>query len=382
MTHQPTSALHVCLISAQPIPNLLPLLLERPKKAIFLVSPEMNDQTERLKRVVQPHGIAVDCRATPAYDFNAVSKICEDILKNHDDDQGDGAIVLNVTGGTKIAALAAFQVFYFSNRRIVYLDTSHNRLMDLAPANRSVPVEDNLIKVRDYLTAYGMDPAHDHNAPIHRREGLYDLVNLLVTNDSLLSRLNSAIGRCGGKGKPYANISLNELGDGAEELAGLLEHCGAASRTNSINLHVSSPEKIFFCQGGWLEEYAYWTVKALGIKGLDLAMNVTIEWDGKGRQPTENEFDVLFTHRNRLHLVSCKTANPERETGSGVKATEALNELDVLAERTGGLFGKAMLVSARRLRSADRERAKKMNINLVDGGEVLHLRERLQKWLK
>ncbi|MGB9617842.1 MAG: Card1-like endonuclease domain-containing protein [Desulfomonilaceae bacterium] len=382
MTNYHAQCTHVCLISAQPIPNLLPLLLERPQKAIFLVSTEMTAQAERLKRVVQPRGIAVACQEIPAYDFDEVSNICEEILKRHED-PNDGPLVLNVTGGTKIAALAAFQVFYFADRRIIYLDTSHNRLMDLAPANRSMPVEDNLVKVRDYLTAYGMNPVENkNNTQSRRREGLDDLVNLLVKNDGLLSRLNSAIDRCESQDKSYANISLNELGAGAEELAGLLERCGAAKRTTSTNLHVSSPEKIFFCQGGWLEEYAYWTVKALGMKGLDLVMNMTIEWDEKGRRPTENEFDVLFTHLNRLHLISCKTANPARKTDSGVKATEALNELDALAERAGGLFGKAMLVSARRLRDADRERAKKMKIKLVDGNEVLKLKEHLREWLK
>ncbi|MFH1019535.1 MAG: hypothetical protein V1782_02820 [Pseudomonadota bacterium] len=29
---------HVCLISDQPIPNLLPLMLEKPAKAVFLVT--------------------------------------------------------------------------------------------------------------------------------------------------------------------------------------------------------------------------------------------------------------------------------------------------------------------------------------------------------
>lgn len=375
-------AVHVCLISAQPIPNLLPLLMERPQRAIFLVSPEMSAQAERLEKIVKPRGIAVERREIPAYEFDAASRICSDILKNHDDHNG-WAVLLNVTGGTKIAALAAFQVFYFENKRIIYLDTANNRLIDLAPKSRSMAVEDNLVKVREYLTAYGMNPVEKKdNTQSRRREGLDDLVNLLVKNDSLLSRLNSAIDRCESHGKSYANISLNELGAEAERLAGLLEHCGAASRTNSININIPSPENIFFCQGGWLEEYTYWAVRSLGLKGLDLAMNMTIKWDEKGRQPTENEFDVLFTHHNRLHFISCKTANPERKTDAGDKATEALNELDALAERAGGLFGKAMLVSARKLRDADRERAKKMKINLVDGDEVLHLRERLSEWLK
>ena len=203
---------------------------------------------------------------------------------------------------------------------------------------------------------------------------------MLVKNEDLLSRLNAAIGRQGKKPQ-YINISLNELGEGAEKLGEILEGCSVATKTGSAGLNIPSHDKIFFCQGGWLEEYVYWMVKELSLNGLDLAMNVRVEWDGKGRRPTENEFDVLFTHSNRLHLISCKASNPERETATGSRATEALNELDTLADRAGGLFGRAMLVSARRLSDFDRERSKKMKINLVDGPEVLRLKEHLQAWL-
>lgn len=174
---------------------------------------------------------------------------------------------------------------------------------------------------------------------------------------------------------------MNELGEKAEGLAVCLEKCGVATQTQAGVINISSEEKIFFCQGGWLEEYVYWTVKSLGIKGLDLALNVSVQWDGKGKKPTENEFDVLFTHSNRLHLISCKASNPERITATGTRATEALNELDTLSDRAGGLFGRPLLVSARRLSDFDRERAKKMRIELVDGQDVLHLKERIRRWL-
>jgi len=64
---------HVCLISDQPIPNLLPLLSEQPGQAIFLVSPQMAAQAERLKKVVQSHGIRVAMRKISAYYFDAVA---------------------------------------------------------------------------------------------------------------------------------------------------------------------------------------------------------------------------------------------------------------------------------------------------------------------
>lgn len=241
-------------------------------------------------------------------------------------------------------------------------------------------IEENHIKTKDYLIAYGMNPiSGTHSAP-QRRPGLPELSETLISDDHLLSKLNSAIDRQWKKDTGI-NLSLNELGNNAETLANILHATGAAERTISTNLHIRNRENIFFCQGGWLEEYMYWSVKDLSIKHLDVAMNVKVEWVGKGRRPTENEFDVLFTHNNRLHIISCKTSNPDRETSTGDKATETLNELDALSDRAGGRFGRTMLVSARKLRDVDRERAKKMKIELVDGLEVLRLKDRIQSWL-
>ncbi len=370
-------AIHVCLISVQPIPNLLPLLLEKPAKALFLVSPEMKAQAERLKKIVRPRGIAVEIREiVSAYDYESALQKFEHVAKEYPE------AILNVTGGTKIVALAAFQAFYFNSRRIIYLDTFNNQLLQLAPETVSFPVQDNLVKVHDYLVAYGMNPLPDTiSVEEKRRPDLQELAELLINDETLLSRLNTAIDRCGNNKSSSINLDLNGLGDKAELLAGMLVQSGVVDWTSSSNLHIPTADKIFFCNGGWLEEYVYWMVKELSLKGLDLAMNVRVEWDGKGRQQTENEFDVLFTHDNRLHLISCKTSNPERQTATGSRATEALNELDTLADRAGGLFGRAMLVSARKLSNFDRERAKKMKICLVDGVEVLRLKAHLQTWL-
>lgn len=370
--------IHVCLISDQPIPNLLPPLLEKPDQAVFLVSPEMWERAERLQKILERRGIAVQpARVASAYDFEAMREACAKIIR---DNRIDTELTLNVTGGTKIAALAAFQTFLANHTRIIYLDTANNRLLQLAPKTAAVPVRENLVKINDCLAAYGMNPLPGPaSGQMKRRPGLNQLAALLAGDETLLSGFNGAIARQGGKPR-FVNCSLNALGEKGEQLAVLLEQCGAARRTGAANLNIPSPDRIFFCHGGWLEEYVYWCVKDLGLQGLDLAMNVEVEWGGKGRRPTKNEFDVLFTHANRLHLISCKASNP-RQTASGNRATEALNELDALSDRAGGLFGRAMLVSARRLSGFDRERARKMKIRLVEAEELIKLADHLRDWL-
>ena len=274
---------HVCLISIQAIANLLPLLLEKPDGAVFLVSPEMAAQAERLARVVQPRGIRVEHKTIDAYDFDEVTAVCQELLAD-----GSRELTLNVTGGTKIAALAAFQTFFFDDKRIIYCDTQHDHLLQLAPQRQITKITDNILKVRDSLACYGIPQVAGGSAPNgseQRRQHLANLAGLLADRE-LLSKLNTALEKQGRKA--YANITFNELGQEAEQLAALLSQCSVATIISDNSLNIPSEDTLFFCKGGWLEEYVYWTAKALQIKGIDVAINVRVQWDGKGRQTTEN----------------------------------------------------------------------------------------------
>ncbi len=369
---------HVCLVSDQAIANLVPLLLERPEWAVLLVSSQMRAQAARLEGVLRPRAVSCEQEKIDPYDFAGVAAVCERLIREREED-----LVLNVTGGTKVSALAAFQVFYFNDRRIVYLDTANNRLLDLAPGEGSHPIGGNLVSVRDYLACYGMIMTSDSDGrpPAGheiRARRLDDLARFFVENERLLGRWNSALEGAWNERAGFANVSLNRLGEGAEELAGLLESCGAAvCGQGVINVHGDAHR--FFCQGGWLEELVFREVGRLGLPGCRPLINVELRWDEAGSKPTFNELDVVFTHANRLYIVSCKTSRLDR--GPDGPGKEALYELDSLADKAGGLFGRAMLVSARRLSEADRNRARRMQIEVCDGPDLLRMRDRLRQWV-
>lgn len=191
-----------------------------------------------------------------AYDFKAIVGVCEEIEQEAGAANAD--LILNVTGGTKIVALAAFQSFYFNNRRIIYLDTSNNQLLQLAPETISLPVQENLVKVHDYLVAYGMNPQVNPAAIANRRPQLQDLATLLVKNENWLSRLNAAIGRQGKKPQ-YVNISLNEL---AKELKNLEKFWKDAAWRPRLALRVSTSLHLikfsFAKAAGWRNTFIGW----------------------------------------------------------------------------------------------------------------------------
>ncbi len=374
---------HVCLISEQLIPNLIPLLYEKPSMAVLLATDATVNRAEWLADILRPRGIKSEIQKISAYDFFQVSGVIKQVIKRF---SGQARLTLNVTGGTKIAALAAFQEFYFADHRIIYQDTYNDRLLELGDHLRETPLSENFIGVREYLACYGKKMTNKGiPSPLfdQRCVCLQELCSFLVNNEGLLGRFNHAIDKYWNDRNGYAVIPVRELGDRADRLCTILEKCDAATCSGEY-LYIPDEDKKFFCHGGWLEEYVYRAVRGLNLKGLNAMINVCVEWakDRTTGMDVTNEFDVLFTWRNRLHIISCKTSNMDvRTNGSGTKGKEAVYELDSLADDTGGLFGKAMLVSARKLSPYSLARASENKIKVVDGEKVLRLPEILRGWI-
>ncbi len=370
--------IHICLISKQLLPNLIPLLLEKPQLAVFLVTPEMKIQAERLRRLLQPRGIKVEEIEIPAYNLEEVNKIIEELLQRQDN---NSEITLNVTGGTKVSAMAAFLTFYTDNRRIIYLDTGSERLLQLSPTENSIIIDQNLIRPKDYLAVYGLETLDKSEPPKgyeKRRPHLAALARFLSDRHQLLGAFNAALGKHWKEHAEYCNISLNSLCRDSDELADILCRCDVVSVNNGL-MNIQGAENHFFCQGGWFEEFVFSQVQGLDLKGGAPLMNVTLKWDEKGPKPTGNEFDVVFTHKNRLHIISCKTSKQNKNDGAPSK--NALYELDSLADKAGGLFGRSMLASVRKLSDVDRYRAKRMGLNICDGSDILRIAQHITSWI-
>lgn len=377
-------SIHVCLVSHQTIANIVPLLLEKPVMAILLETEGMQVQADRIASILQPRGIRTERIVIRPYDFDSVETACETICQKYDDHD----LTLNVTGGTKISALAAFETFYSTGKRIIYLNTAADELLVISPEAESIPVP-NVVNVRTYLAAYGMRQKEDtrgipEKAVTDRRKNTLDLSPLLIGRPDLVSSLNKATAPYNQRMLPHKYVSFRRDDLGAEQdlIRDLLTACGLAVAAVDGGLNVNTVEACRYLSGGWLEEYVYHTVRGLNLKGLDVRLNVEVRW---GRSSTilttTNEFDVLFTYRNRLHIVSCKTGDLDRKTADGTRGKEALYELDSLADKAGGTFARAMLTSVRPLSKTSRTRARRINIEVVDGRKLLTLAAILKDWI-
>lgn len=334
---------HVCLVSGQPIPNLTTTIQFAPNLAVLLFTDGKEREKIRLEKVIRGHGVKTEAYKIEAFDMENVMATCGSVIARH----SDARITLNITGGTKIETLGAYQVFMSRRKAIYYVDTDNGVIIQLHPEESRQPITAT-IGALEYLAAYGFKARASRGwvgieREIERRKNVTALLAAMaVESPATIRHINREVARQGAKA---ARLVLDIGCDaGLLHLAEELKAAGLAALSGD-ELCVYDRRVIAYLGGGWFEEHIYAVARTIG--GVEALLNVEGAWDTAAQAPPENEFDVLLCKRNRLYLVSCKTANPNRRHGEAESVgKEYLYELDSLGDRALGLFGKRLLASA------------------------------------
>lgn len=371
---------HVCLVSAQPIPNLIPIRMEefRPEKVILLESPDMRLQAERLEKVITNWSIKVERIPIEAYNLESAHAVCMKILSEHENKE----IILNATGGTKIMAFAAYEAFRTSEKKIIYVDTQDGWIQTLSPEPERIDFQ-GVLKVPTYLNAYGQYILHEKTDKdrinIHTRV-LKELVYMCDTFQDEIRTLNGYVAPLRNARSFPLKISVKKSDYGNPNFIAILE----LFRRHDILRHhdgfIELPdlESVEFVSGGWLEEYVFYVVDSLPV--TDVRMGVEVKWDVVKSTHTMNEYDVVFTHKNRLFLIECKTKRFEG-TDTERYGDEPIYKLESLRDAAGGVYGKGMLVSYQRLTDAQRIRLSANRLAFCDGSELKNLKNKILEWV-
>ncbi len=369
---------HLILVSAQPIPNLTPVLDDtlKPKKVVMLVSANMQERSNALENIYKSRGIKVErCLLANPWDASQISDQVLDIIASYP----DGDIALNATGGTKLMCIAAYDVFRSANLPIFYVHPEHDRLIWLSPKLPEVDLADR-IKLKDYLMAYGASTV-EIPEPTGVIAPIRQLTNQLLSD---IARFASALSTLNYLAYQANNPKLTtEIEDGPQskpqlwELLELFETAGLC-QINGHSLRFTDENARFTANGGWLEMHTYGVClnlkKALGIQ--DIAYNILINRQPADQALVKNEIDIGLIKANRLHLIECKTKRYEKD-----KHADVLYKLDSLRDLMGGLQGRAMLVSFNTLDKVSRARAKELKIELCCHTDLRNLQDHLQTWL-
>lgn len=371
---------HLILVSAQPIPNITPILDDtlRPQKVVMLVSPDMVERSRALENIFKPRGIRCErCLIDNAWDAQHISDKILDLLAPYT----DGGIALNATGGTKLMSIAAYEAFRSCGLPIYYIHPEKDRLLWLSPRQPDQQLADR-IRMKDYLMAYGADKV-EMPEPFGVTEPLRRLTQQLIADiDRYASELGALNYLAYAADNPRLSVEIEHGPLGRPQLWQLIELFEQAGlcRIDGHTLTFADERSRFSANGGWLETHTYAEClklkKKLGIQ--DIACNITISRQPAGKTIVKNEIDIGLINSNRLHIIECKTKN-YRDFAQGA---DVLYKLDSLRDLMGGLQGRAMLVSFKELDKASRARSRELNIKLCCQSELKNLQHHLQKWLE
>lgn len=388
---QPKYDVHFCLISDQAAPSLLPILDPefKPKEAVFLVSDKMKSNAEALAKVFKEKNVKVTLvRIENIYDFQEMENCFIELI-----DQFDGQnIALNVTGGTKLMAIVAQNTFAMGGKPIFYVDSDNNQILfirhdEKEQKEQRIPNKtlNCQIDLKTYLSAYGM---------------VYKSVKQPLASERLLANLEPFIKQYD-KYKddiPLLNAYASESQKSGfkvdfkhhkvKSLVTLLEELHHKDLLDFDNHRIDFRDTIHkdLLNGIWLEEITYKAIeniKSIQDKALSLEVgNSSYDQNKKQyalqNQGNQNEFDIAFIAKNRLHIIECKTQMMNKE--GGLKSEDILYKLEAL-KNYGGLMTKKCLVSYFEVPESVKNRAKELHVEIIQGKDLQRLREKIANWI-
>lgn len=258
----------VSLLSDQLIPNLL-FIKQKGKeedKHIFLSTIEMEQRKKS--------EILADALQITETQFNIIlisPHSPSDTIKQLSTQRWnrEKQYIVNITGGNKLMSLIAFSFFSrFSQAEIFYWPIDTNQLEQLHPALTKKTLDSSIeLDLATYLRAHGytFSAASSLSQPYQKSDKLY----------------------------------LNVVQNGN---AGTIPEIIKAKKKH----HYGRNKKYY--TGGWFEEWMYETIKqTLHLDCEHVAHNVKLKSKfSEQNTESDNEVDVAFTYKNRLHLIECK----------------------------------------------------------------------------
>ena len=382
--------IHVCLVSAQAAPNLLPILDSefKPKKAIFLVSKAMKQRAEYLAKTFEKLNVKVKLKnISDEFNFGLMEDEIFKLVEEYENE----SIALNVTGGTKLMSIAAENAFSALGKPIFYIDTDSNHILFISKNEEQKWLPNLEMKAKNkidiYLSAYGSTVLSTQN-PIERKKYLPAIEPFIKNYDNYtqvipLLNLHATLSQSNGYKSEYTKDNkktgkLDELLLGLD-YQGLLNYDGQT-------IDFKNREIKTFLNGGWLEDYTYFQLKEIAniediACGADVA-NPKFKL-GKNEYSSENkgnknEFDIVFMAKNKLHIIECKTQLMDKN--GGIKADDILYKLETLKDY-GGLMTKKCLVSYFDVPEQVKNRANFLNIEIIQGKDLQRLKSKVQEWI-
>jgi phosphorylcholine metabolism protein LicD len=365
----------VSLVSDQTIPNVL-FIREQPKADHYLfVSTDKMEIRGVVANICKSCSDHVHSHETIVVEEDSLEDITNKLNSFTSKDEGN--FIVNLTGGTKVMSLGVFEYYSKSpNNQICYLPLGKNKQLQLFPSDK--PISQDIIyriNLEDYLIANGVLPESNSflkkNSLLRSEEKSAKLYQKFSSESNQLLKIAAEHFRKYRNEKKLKKIELNN------EEKWYLQPFLDAGFLPEFEGQLTK-EEIKYLTGDWFEEYVYTLVKSIKEKNdNDIGFGIYLTRDN-----VKNEFDVIFTQKNALYVIECKTDVANEEGKFAELFNNTLYKAGSL-KKDFGLFVKFYVFAINDFTKLSKEkldRARVLDINLV-GIEILNDKQKVTEFV-
>lgn len=337
----------IILTGGRSTPAVLGALTVKPRAVEFINSRDEAYRQDEIVSALRPLAdvtLPTVCETIDAYDMDAAFEACASIVQRI----GDGPFVINLSSGTKVMALGAYEFARQQQCPALYVDTNARRVLDLTTRQGYATVP---LTVENYMACYRRSPVAKFNEETLScsLEQAIELAEWLVTTGEPALTVLESIRRYGeGKGKRTCRVDKYQPNNMAlrvwQKLASLalLERIGNMEATFSFTLR--SDADFEFLKGTWLELFVWHEARNQrnkeGAPVFDDALfNFEIPGDSSSAR---KEIDVGLMVAGQMIHCSCKAGGKE------IWSTRHLDELRAVSSLIGGRFCSRVFITPKK----------------------------------
>jgi hypothetical protein len=314
----------ITLIGGQILPVYLGIIEKKPDVVHVLYSKESKDQFSKLKNVFptkEIHSYQID-----PYDFEQIKNKTEEIVFEND----QTSFELNITGGTKIMAIACQQVFNDLKLPIFYIDQKHT-LFDIAD-KRSIQLS-NKISIETFLKLSG------HNK--YQIGSLNDFTASEISlSEYILTQMNA-----GWYWQTYPQLYKKDKFINPKSFSFKYKETELVWDGNTLTINNPSSSHSFITKRGLFIAFSglWWELliaKSVSKwkSAIEFKMNLVIK--SKVQDSSDkNEIDIVLNTGKNLIFIECKAGEVKQED---------VNKMKAVSNLYGGISSRSILVARKK----------------------------------
>lgn len=341
------SPVMIALTGGRSTPVILCALATKPRAIEFInSSDEPNREDEIRLALSKMAGLqeTLPGLSTPAYDINAIIDACQILMERHQ----HGPYIINLSSGTKVMALGAYEFAKSRGIPALYADTTGKRLIDVTTGMEQPLPKMN---VEQYISCFGRSchPKFMLDTLSVSMEQAQDIAEELVTFGVPAQEVLTYIRSNGKGGNEPRTLSIKNYTPTDEQQkvwqylvdVGLL--VSTEGQPNKFKFTIKQHGDYAFLEGAWLELYCWHqATHQFAENGETLfdgsAFNFEIPSNKHGAR---KEIDLGLIYAGQMLICSCKAGTNK------IWSTEHLDELSAVSSLIGGRFCSRIFITSK-----------------------------------